>query len=238
MLNNINEKRDFVFLDLDDTILDFGKAERAALSKTLSMLGIEPTEDILSRYSAVNVKCWEQLEDGILTRDEVLVRRFEILFSERGVVQSASEANCIYEKLLGIGHYFIPGAEELLSALSGKYRLYIASNGAANVQASRLDSAGIEKFFDGIFISENIGFDKPRKEFFERCFSSIPEFRRDRAIMVGDSLSSDIRGGINAGIKTCWFNAKNRPPRDDIKPNYEIKELNALPGLLDSLFDA
>ena len=222
-----------VFFDIDDTLLNFKKAEFEALSKTLRQLGIEPDSAMIERYSAINSAQWEKLERGELTRGQVLISRFELFFSEYGIGASAAEAQEKYEYLLGVGHWFIDGAPELLEALSGKYRLYIASNGTKSIQDRRIASAGIGKYFDRIFVSELIGAEKPQRAFFEYCFSQIPDFRREETIMVGDRLSSDILGGINAGILTCWFNPGALPARADIRHDYEIRCLAELPRILD-----
>ncbi len=227
----------FVFLDIDDTLLDFHRAEAKALAKTLLVLGIEPKPETLSRYSEINARQWELLEEGKLTREEALTRRFDLLFAELGVVRSGAMARNIYENNLAVGHFFMPGAEELLETLYGRYRLFIVSNGSAHVQEERIKSAGIAKYFEDIFISEEIGADKPNAEFFSRCFARIRGFDRRQAIIVGDSLTSDIRGGINAGIKTCWFNPGQKPARADIAPDFEIRALAELPELLERLFD-
>lgn len=144
-------------------------------------------------------------------------------------------AQASYEYLLGIGHYFVDGAEELLEALKDKYELYIVSNGNASVQDRRLKSAGIIPYFKDIFISERVGFNKPSAEFFEACFKRIPGFEKDKAVVVGDRLSSDILGGINAGVRTCWFNPKGEAPDPDIPADYEIKHLSELPALLERI---
>lgn len=230
------EKKIYVLLDLDDTILDFKKAEKIAVSKTFRGIGIEPTDAVVERYSEINVGQWEKLELGIITREEVLSSRFDMLFEELGVDYSGYEAQLTYEKLLEIGHYFMPGAEEMLNTLYEKYDLYIVSNGTASVQYSRLASAGISHMFKGIFISEHMGTQKPSKEFFEKCFAAIPGFDREKAIVVGDSLTSDIRGGINAGIMTCWYNPQNKAPRADIVPDYTITELSELSDLIEKIF--
>lgn len=226
----------YVLLDIDDTLLDFGKAEAAAIKKTFERIGIPATDEVIARYSEINNAQWSALERGELTRQQVLVRRFDILFEELGITGVPSEmAQASYEYLLGIGHYFIDGAVELLEALKDKYELYIVSNGTACVQDSRLASAGIAPYFKDIFISERIGADKPSREFFDRAFSRIEGFEREKAIIVGDRLSSDILGGINAGISTCWFNPKRLPPDPDIPADYEIHALNELPELLKNL---
>ncbi len=226
----------YVFLDIDDTLLDFGKAEAAAIKKTFERIGVPATPEVIARYSRINDEHWARLERRELTREQVLVQRFDALFAELGIKNVPSEmAQASYEYLLGIGHYFVDGAPELLEALDGKYELYIVSNGTASVQDSRIESAGIARYFKGIFISERLGADKPSREFFERVFSRIEGFERDKAIIIGDRLSSDILGGINAGIKTCWFNPKALPQSGDIVPDHEIHALSELPELLKNL---
>ena len=228
-------KRWSVFIDLDNTILDFTWAQRRALSRMLSERGVEPTDAVIRRYDEINIHCWEQLEEGLMTRDEVLVRRFELLFEELGLQLSGAEATRRYEDLLHEGHRFIPGAEELLRTLHERHDLYLASNGVGSVQRSRIASAGIGPYFRDIFISEQMGFVKPQREYFEKCFERIPDFDRTRALMVGDSLTSDIRGGLNAGIKTVWLNYNGKTGRADIRPDYEIRAISELAPLLDKL---
>lgn len=225
----------FVFLDMDDTLLDFGKAEAAAIRKTFNHIGIPVSDELIRRYSEINNMQWKRLEKGELTREQVLVQRFDILFDELGLKIPSEMVQASYEYLLGVGHYFIDGAEELLKTLDGSYRLYVASNGTANVQERRIKSAGIGKYFDGIFVSEHIGYEKPRKEFFDSCFAQIPDFDKEKAIIVGDRLSSDILGGTNAGIKTCWFNRKDEAPDPEIPADYEIHSLAELPALLEKI---
>ena len=225
----------FLFLDLDDTILDFHKAERIALSKTIGDFGVEPTEDVLSRYHVINKWHWEQLELGTMTRDEVLVKRFAMLFEERGIDVDAVAVARAYEQNLSIGHYFLPGAEETVDALSKKYRLFLASNGTASVQKGRMTSANLYRFFEKVVVSQEIGHNKPSLAYFNACFAQIPDFDPAEAIMVGDSLSSDIQGGINAGIKTCWVNPSHAAPKAGIAPDFEIEALHQLPELLERL---
>lgn len=221
-----------IFLDLDDTLLDFGAAERAAISKTFREIGMEPTPALLRRYSEINQSQWEAFERGEITRETVLTRRFELLFAELGMAQDPAATEDIYRTYLGVGHYFVPGAEELLAYLAPKYDLYLASNGVAATQYSRLESAGIGHYFKEIFISETTGHHKPEREYFDCCFARIENFDPQRALMIGDSLTSDILGGKNAGIKTCWFNPKHKPRRPDITPDYEIDTLLALRAFL------
>ena len=213
----------FVFLDLDDTILDFKMAEDVALRATLREFGVEPTDAIVKRYSEINDSQWKLLERGTLTRAEVKLRRFVLLFEELGVLCDAEAARAFYEKRLGVGHYFLDGALEMLNALHGKYRLFIVSNGTTAVQKGRLASAAIEPFFESIFLSEEVGSVKPEKLFFERCFAEIAEFDPAQSIILGDSLTSDIQGGKNAGICTCWFNPFGKPHTGGIVPDHEVR---------------
>lgn len=226
---------EILFIDLDDTILDFKKAENVALRKTLREFGLDPTDAVCARYSVINQGYWERLERKELTRDQVLFGRFETLFQEYGIVADPVTVSHRYTENLSIGHYFLPGAEEALKALSQKYRLFITSNGTTHVQESRLKSADIEKYFEGIFISQQIGVNKPDKGFFDGCFARIPNFDPTKAMIVGDSLTSDILGGINAGIATCWVNPKGKKARADICPDYEIESLAKLEDLLAKL---
>ena len=225
----------YVLFDVDDTLLDFGKAEAAAIRKTFERIGIPVTDELIRRYSEINAQQWSRFEKGEITRERLLTERFDILFSELGINVPSEMAQASYEYLLGIGHYFVDGAGELLEALKDKYELYIVSNGNASVQDRRLKSAGIIPYFKDIFISERVGFNKPSAEFFEACFERIPGFEKDKAVIVGDRLSSDILGGINAGVKTCWFNPRGDAPDPDIPADYEIKHLGELPALLESI---
>ena len=229
------EKPFFLLLDLDNTILDFDAGERVSLAQALHEYGVEPTEAILAHYHRLNGLCWERMEIGLYTQAEVLVMRFKLLFEELGLVRDAAAVNERYEALLHGSHQLMPGAREVLDALYGRCRMYIVSNGLGSVQDSRLAGAGITRYFEDVFISERIGHHKPRREFFHACFECIPGFDHARALVVGDSLTSDIRGGINAGLTTCWFNPLKKPGREETRPDYEIASLAQLPALVERL---
>lgn len=226
---------EILLLDLDDTILDFHKAEHIAIGKTLKEMGIDPTDAVRARYSAINKLCWEALERGEMTRAEVLVERFARLFAELGCAAGPERCARTYEANLGIGHYFLPGAEEAMEALFGKYRLFLTSNGTASVQKGRMESAGLYRFFEKVFVSQEIGANKPSKVYFDRCFAQIPGFDPGKALIVGDSLSSDILGGNNAGIATCWVNPGHAPRPGDLRVDFEIERFAQLPALLEGL---
>ena len=226
---------EFLFLDLDDTILDFQKAESIAVRKALQNAGVVPTDENVALYSAINKRHWQMLERGEITRDQVKVFRFARLFEALGVTADPSATAKDYEVLLGIGHYFRPGAQEAVAALSKKYRLFLASNGTASVQAGRMTCANLYQYFEKAFVSEEIVENKPSAAYFQRCFAQIPDFDPEKALMVGDSLTSDILGGKNAGIRTCWVNPHHTAAPEALRPNYEIEALSQLEGLLEEL---
>lgn len=222
-----------IFFDLDETILDFTKAERVALKNTLEHFGAPSVDAVLERYHVINIEHWKRLEKGELTREQVKMGRYEQLFSELGLEKiDAGAVTRYYEGRLAIGHYFIDGARETLNSLFGSYRLFLVTNGSRKVQESRLKSARIEGFFDGVFISEVIGYDKPDRRFFESCFDKIPDFSKSESIIIGDSLTSDILGGKNCGIKTVWYNKNNVENKTDILPDYETDSLYQIGELI------
>ena len=229
---------EFLFLDLDDTILDFHKAERLAIARTFRSFGLEPTEQVLERYHVINRAHWERLETGELTRDQVLTGRFQALFEEMGISVDPQKIAKCYEQNLSQGHFFLPGAKETLDFLRGKYRLFLASNGTATVQQGRMTSAGLYPYFEQVFVSQELGANKPSKAFFDACAARIPGYDPQKALMVGDSLSSDILGGIHAGMRTCWVNPAGAAPRQDIQPDFQIRALSELPELLKGLSDS
>lgn len=225
-----------VLLDLDDTLLDFGQAERVAMRRVLGENGLPADDATLALYSRINDAYWKRFERGEIGRREVLVGRFRDFLAEEGA--SGLDPDAVqdrYETLLSEGHWFVPGAEALLDALAPTYDLYLASNGTERVQTGRLKSAGILPRFRGLFLSERIGAAKPSRAFFDAVFASLGEERRRGAVMVGDSLSSDIRGGIDAGLITVWFNPSDRVPDPATVPDKIIRGLGELPGYLGSL---
>lgn len=191
-----------VLLDLDDTILDFKESERCAIRQALSFAGIDPTDDVCRLYSEINDSLWKKLEKGEITRKKLLTYRFEILFDELSVDFDVNEMQDCYMQSLSQQVHFVDGAKDLLETLCKKYELAIVSNGTARVQNPRLDRSGIRKYFKHIFISEEIGFNKPSAEFFNKVFEVVD---RQSSVIIGDSESSDILGGKNAGIRSVRY---------------------------------
>ena len=226
----------YLFLDLDNTILDFTKAESIAIRKTMAVYGLEPTDALAARYSEVNDRHWKALERGEMTRDQVVVGRFAAFFGEQGIAVDAAAVAKTYETLLSQGHYFLPGAEEAVKEkLFGKYKLYLASNGTAVVQKGRMTSADLYPYFEESFVSQELGHNKPSLEYFQAAFARIPGFDPNECLMVGDSLTSDILGGKRAGLRTVWVNPQHKSAPEELKPDYEIEYLADLPALLEEI---
>ena len=226
---------EFLLMDLDDTILDFHKTEHIAIENTLRHFGIQPTPDTIALYKQINQDHWQLFEQGKITRKQVNEGRFTVLFQQLGKEVDGQYCADYYLSQLGMTYDFLPGAEEVVRRLAGKYRLFIASNGNERVQTPRLAHSGLNDLIEKAFISETLGENKPSKAYFDLCFAQIPDFDPARAIMVVDRLSSDIQGGINAGIRTCWFNPSRQANTTDILPDYEIEALSQLEALLESL---
>ena len=224
-----------VLLDLDDTLFDFHYSESLSLARTLKTIGIAPTEENIDLYSAINRRCWEALERGEMTREAVLSERFRIFFDTLGVKADPLRAKETYESLLSECHHMVEGAMELILALKGRYTLSIASNGTARVQDKRLAASGIVPHFDHIFISERMGADKPSEAFFEGCLDALGNPPKSEVIIVGDSLSSDISGGVRFGIHTCFYNRLSVTDTGDIHPEYTAWSLKEIPKIIEGI---
>lgn len=225
-----------ILMDLDDTIWDFHAAERGALTAALRGIGVEPDERMLERYSEINLAQWKRMERGEIVQEQVKVERYRIFFREFGIDATPEAVAKKYEANLALQHELIFGARELLGELAPKYRLYAASNGTYEVQRQRIADSGIGPYFKDFFISKKIGFHKPDARFFSYCFAHIPDFCREETVMVGDSLTSDIQGGKNAGLATVWFSRnQTAPPKDAAQPDFWIGELSELPGTLEKM---
>lgn len=222
-----------ILFDLDNTLFDFYSSEKKALTKTLLHFGITPDEKILSRYSEINLYYWQLLEQGKITRQQVKIGRYRQLFDEFHISLSPEKTTAYYESTLAGEGDLTDGALELLEYLHGNYRLYVASNGTLTAQQGRMKNTGITDFFDDFFISQQIGYEKPQKDFFDFCFKKIPGFKHRETIIVGDSFTADITGGKNAGIITVWFNPENK--KSPFPPDYEISALSELKILLERM---
>lgn len=224
-----------LFFDLDNTILDFDIAEDVALTKVMEHYNIEVTDEAKAVYIKINEEEWAMYERGEKSQDALRVDRYIRFFKAMGTDADGHDGEKLYTEYLSSGHWFVEGALDLLKELSKDYRIYLASNGISSIQRGRLSSAKIDEYLSGIFISSEIGVNKPSKEFFDYCFSTIDDFKKEESVMIGDSLSSDILGAINAGIKSIWFNRKNQLNRKDFKPDFEVNDLNQIKDIIKNL---
>ena len=205
-----------IFLDLDDTLLDFKAAERNAVAQTLAQVGVAVNEHVLRRYSELNESQWKSMERGEITVERVKTRRYELLFEELGATADAAQTTGIYEGFLAAQHPELPGARAMLDELFGRYRLYLASNGTARVQHQRLSESGLRGYFDGIFLSQELGANKPAPLFFEKSFALIDSFQKSETVIFGDSLTSDMLGGLPLGNGKLLWCATEMNTREEI----------------------
>ena len=216
---------EIVLVDADDTIFDFKKAEYHAFKKTLNSFGKDCTDEEVEIYSAINIKHWKDLEKGVIDRETLKVHRFQEWFDYMGFDIDAKAFNNIYAPSLGNYSFLIDGAEEFLKKLSSICDVYIVTNGLTETQTRRFVSSSVKEFVKGIYISEAIGYSKPDKMFFDYCIDEIGESDRLKYIIIGDSLTSDMQGGKNAGIATCRFAFDGRLSFSPLC-DYEITDYN------------
>ncbi len=221
-----------VLLDIDDTILDFTQSAKSAILKTAKDFKIVFTEDMVSYYFRLNDILWEDYENGTITKEGIFNVRFKKVFEEFNINEDGRRFEERFQEYFKTEWVFVEGAKDILEYLSKKYDLYVVSNSNYDTQYCRLTSAGICSYFNKLFISDKIGFQKPTTEFFNCCFKEIPDFDPKETIIIGDSLTSDIKGGKLAGIKTCWFNTRNIPEALTIIPDFEIHSLEEIKNIL------
>ncbi len=225
-------KYEYLLFDADDTLLDFKRSEREALSDSLLKFGIEPTDELISAYSEINDRLWKLLEKGGIEKNKLRVRRYEIFTERFGLDVDPARLAVEYTDRLSEKSFLVDGALSLCRKLYGKYRLFIITNGIKIIQESRLGASPIKKYIEKSYISEEVGFEKPSSGYFDFIKSDIKGFEADKALVIGDSLTSDISGGIAAGIDTCWFNPRNKILPAGITPTYEIHALGELFAIL------
>jgi len=219
---------DILLFDADRTLLDFDKSELMALKQVFEEYGIEFNDARHYKYSKINQDLWDQHELGLISRDRLIYKRFEDFFMYENLKIDSVEVEERYQFLLSENAFSIDGAQELIKDLSMKYSVYIVTNGVKETQMKRLVATGIEKYVKDIFISDEIGFQKPSKEYFDIVFHRIHNFKKRRTIIIGDSLTSDIKGGNNAGLDTCWYNPRKLPKNVDVDITFEIDNLETL----------
>lgn len=223
-----------ILWDVDGTLLDFSAAEKAAVQKLFIEFGLgECTDGMVARYSAINDAYWKRLERGEITKAEVLVGRYRDFFSEIGVDPSLAETfNARYQIALGDTVVYRDDSLEIVKALHGRVKQYVVSNGTVIAQTKKLERSHLGEWMDGIFLSEQLGAEKPSPRFFEQVFAALPDIPKEDMLIVGDSLTSDMQGGLNAGVPTCWYNPQSLPRPADMAIAFEIQNLQQIYELL------
>ncbi|MBE6529665.1 MAG: noncanonical pyrimidine nucleotidase, YjjG family [Ruminococcaceae bacterium] len=223
--------------DVDGTLLNFREAEKIGIRNGFARLGLgECTEEMLADYSAVNRRHWEMLERGELTKAQVLEGRFVEFFTKYGIrTDCIAEFNRGYQIDLGETVCFQDGALETLQALAPTVRQYAVTNGTKIAQEKKLEKSGLNKILDGAFISEDVGAEKPSAAFFEAVWKTIGKFDPDEIMIIGDSLTSDIRGGNNVGIHTCWYCPTEVQAPEAFRIDFQIKSLREIPKIVFSM---
>ena len=226
-----------ILWDIDGTILNFHRSAENSLKNTFKKFGYgEITDELLHTYEEINDVYWCKLEKGEITKEKLLVERFVEFFTKIGVETTrVVEFNQAYLNGLLDTVVFMPEAYETVKKLHPEYKQYIVTNGVKKLQRKKIAKAHIEEFFDGIFISDEIGYEKPHIEFFNYVFDRIPTKNPDEVIIIGDSLTSDIAGGIRAGIHTCWYHPSNEENHSDIKPEFTVTSHLAFQEILKQL---
>ncbi|MBV7332956.1 YjjG family noncanonical pyrimidine nucleotidase [Chloroflexi bacterium TSY] len=222
----------WLLFDADGTLFDFEQSEAVSLQQSIEQLGYPYEQDYLTTYREVNRKIWNDFEQGKLAQAELKVKRFE-LFLERVKVDIQPETfSQHYLGNLANGTYLLEGSEEIIKALSTSYRLLIMTNGLKEVQRSRLEKSTLHNYIDELIVSDEIGVAKPQAGIFDVAFAAMGHPQKAETLIIGDSLSSDIAGGINYGIDTCWYNPDKKRRPDGLTITYEINGLTELMELL------
>lgn len=224
-----------ILFDLDNTLWDFDLAEKLALSDFFLKKGLskDKLNEYIQNYKIINKKLWEKLEKSKITRSELLNSRFYDFFKTLDIQVDGEQYSKEYEKIIGLHGETIEGAYEFLENLKENgYRLYAVTNGIYNIQVNRLKNSSITKFFEDIFISEKIGFVKPDIRFFKNVEDNIVNFDKEKTILIGDSLTADIKGANIYGIDSIWYNPHNKDLISDVFPKYIVKNYNEILNIL------
>ena len=227
----------YLFWDIDGTVLDFLASEAYAITELFKRYGLgNCSDEMLKMYSDINIRYWQMLERNELTKKEILVGRFREFFSVIGADVSLAESfNEEYQVALGDYVLFVEGAKEVLLSQKGKYTLVVVTNGTRVAQEKKLQLSGLKDIFDAVFISECVGAEKPNRAYFDYVFNALGITDKTEVLLIGDSLTSDMKGGINAGIDTCWFNPEHKPNTPALPVVYEIDKLSDLENIVPTI---
>lgn len=223
-----------ILWDVDNTLLDFIAAERQALQHCFARFGLGPCdEDRVKRYSALNASFWRRLEKGEISKQELLPGRFQAFFEAEGIPFTAYlDFNEAYQRELGDTIVFLDDSYAVIRSFQGKVRQYAVTNGTLVAQSRKLEKSGIGAMLDGAFISEQMGAEKPSPAYFDKVLQAIGPCAREEVLIVGDSLTSDMRGGSWAGLRCCWYNPQGAPLPEDMTIHYDIRHLSQVAEVL------
>jgi 2-haloacid dehalogenase len=223
----------WLLFDLDNTLFDYDRAEREAMTRSFAEIGRPVDAGLLEQYRRINGELWRAFEQGGVTQEHIKVQRFARLLDAAGIDADPTALSKHYLFHLSQGTFLIDGAEELVRSLHGRYRLLLITNGLKDVQRPRIAHSTIGAYFEGFVISEEVGAAKPDGRIFDVAFELMERPDRSEVLMIGDSLSSDIAGGRAYGIDTCWFNPSDRPAEPTHNITYVIGDLAQLAPLLE-----
>lgn len=221
-----------LLFDADGTLLDFERSEHEAIGETLRRFELPDSEEIRRAYSIANAEQWRLLEQRLTTKEQLKVDRFRVFCKRVGFVRSAEDMARFYESRLATKNYLLEDALAVCEKLSKTHRLYIITNGIQSVQEGRFGSSPLTAFFKDIFISEVIDAEKPAIEYFRYVADHIEGFSPTNTLVIGDSLSSDIAGGLAAGLDVCWYNPQGKPAPDGLTIHYTISKLSELEAIV------
>ncbi len=225
-------KYNTLIIDLDNTLIDFDLMEENSLKQAFEKNGISYSKEMLDRYYEINVKMWKDLELGLAIKSEIVVKRFEILFKEYGIDVSPSKINNDYLSFMPENIFYIDGAKKFLETIKNKYTNILMTNGLIEVQKEKIKRLSLDDYFDHIIISGEVGYEKPNIKIYEYMEKLTSDLDKNKVLAIGDSLSSDIKGGENYGVDTCWFN-KNKKKKTS-NATYEIDSLYDLINIINS----
>ena len=226
----------FLLFDLDHTLLDFDSAEDIALTQLLQEEGVVDIKAYKDYYVPMNKTLWKDLEQKKITKQKLVNTRFSRLFAHFGIEKDGVYLAERYQFFLAQQGQVFSGAMELLDSLIDRgYELYAATNGITTIQTGRMAQSGLAPYFNQVFISEQLQTQKPDALFYEKIGQQIAGFSKEKALMIGDSLTADIQGGNNAGIDTIWYNPHHLENHTQAQPTYEVDSYQALLELLDKL---
>ena len=226
-------KYEVIIFDADETLFDFKKSEREAFKNTMIEFNINYNEDYhLKLYKDINTAIWKELEEGLITQKELKVERFKRLSDKLNAGFDKNEFAKAYMKNLSQASFLYDDSEPLLEALHKDYRITVVTNGLIDVQTTRIKKSIIAKYFEDVVISEEVEVLKPDPKIFEIALKNINYTDKSKVLLVGDSLTTDIQGGINFNIDTCWYNPNKIVNSTKSKPTYEINNLMELKTLL------